>query len=504
MEANSVRWQESMEASREAIVTAVGLDVALIAVLALLLIRDQRLVLEETRTQASLAERLESEVDGRTRELSSLSAYLQTNSEREKAKLARELHDELGGILTPAKMDLSWLQGRLGADPEYRDRMNRLAKLIDQGIDLKRRIIENLHPSLLDHLGLASALQWYVDETCKAANLECNLNIAGNLERLPSDLEIALYRLVQESVTNVVKHARAKKMDLTVERTPRGFAWSCRRRRRASPTSELAKKLSHGLAGMSHRIRSVQGTFDIRSHPGHGTRIDVFVPLEPKKALRKPRGGGGTRRGKAQLLLLESKLADEPRDGREILALVEEEIGAGLEGRDLERGHGVVGEHHDAGGMLARGGAQAPDHAEARALRELQVDDREVDGVPVARGERLVLGGGRGDDLDAIGHRHELDERSAICGESSTTSACITSSSWVRDRDQGDVTLAPARASSRARGRRHEILREHDSVHSSGDELIFHRIVSDVRIGLEVHFFQDAGPVSTDRLHAQE
>src|SRR5262249_51213408 len=157
-------------------------------------------VREETRMQSNEAERLESEVEKRTGELSSLSAFLQTNSEREKAALARELHDELGGILTPAKMDLAWLQGRLGGDPEYGERMNRLAKLIDQGIDLKRRIIEDLRPSLLDHLGLSSALQWYVDEACHAANLQCELHIAADLERMPGDLEIALYRIVQESV----------------------------------------------------------------------------------------------------------------------------------------------------------------------------------------------------------------------------------------------------------------------------------------------------------------
>ena len=118
METNNARFQESMDTSRSAIVTVVGLNVALIAMLALLLIREHRRTREETRIQSNVAERLESEVEKRTGELSSLSAFLQTNSEREKAALARELHDELGGILTPAKMDLAWLQGRLGADRE--------------------------------------------------------------------------------------------------------------------------------------------------------------------------------------------------------------------------------------------------------------------------------------------------------------------------------------------------------------------------------------------------
>jgi signal transduction histidine kinase len=182
-------------------------------------------------------------------------------------------------------MDLAWLQGRLGADREYGERMNRLSTLIDQGIDLKRRIIENLRPSLLDHLGLASALQWYVDEACKAANIECSLRIAEGLERMPPDLEIALYRVVQESVTNIVKHARAKRIDLVVERTPKGLRVVVSDDGVGIPDLEMAKRMSHGLAGMSHRVRSVHGTFDVRSHPGHGTRIDVFVPLEPKKAV---------------------------------------------------------------------------------------------------------------------------------------------------------------------------------------------------------------------------
>src|SRR5687767_6957120 len=106
----------------------------------------------------------QAQAGGEGEEMSALSAFLQTSAEREKASLARELHDELGGILTPAKMDLAWLQARLGGDPEYAERMRRLGVLIDQGIDLKRRVIERLRPSLLDHLGLAAAIQWYAEE----------------------------------------------------------------------------------------------------------------------------------------------------------------------------------------------------------------------------------------------------------------------------------------------------------------------------------------------------
>jgi signal transduction histidine kinase len=218
------------------------------------------------------------EVGRRTRELSSLSAFLQTHYEREKARLARELHDELGGILTPAKMDLSWLESRLGGDAQYRERMARLSALIDQGIDLKRRIIEDLHPSLLDHLGLAAAVQWLVDDACGAARLESRVTVS-KLERLSPDLEIALYRVVQESVNNAVRHAKATRIELVVERTKDGVRVCVRDDGVGIADLERARKQSHGLVGMTHRMRAINGTLDISSGKGEGTRVEAFLPL---------------------------------------------------------------------------------------------------------------------------------------------------------------------------------------------------------------------------------
>jgi signal transduction histidine kinase len=218
------------------------------------------------------------DIGRRTRELASLSAFLQTHYEQEKARLARQLHDELGGILTPAKMDLSWLESRLGGDAQYRERMARLAALIDQGIDLKRRVIEELHPSLLDHLGLAAAVQWYVDEVCGAAKLESRVTVS-KLERLNPDLEIALYRIVQESVTNAVRHSKATKIELVVERTPQGVKLSVLDNGVGIADLDRARKASHGLVGMTHRMRAINGTLDISSRKGEGTKVEAFLPL---------------------------------------------------------------------------------------------------------------------------------------------------------------------------------------------------------------------------------
>ena len=211
--------------------------------------------------------------------LASLSNFLQMQSEREKAALARELHDSLGGLLTPAKMDLAWLEARLGQDPQYAPRLKRLSDLIDEGIDLKRRIIEALRPSLLDHLGLASALQWHVDDACRAAHVECRLRFSEKIGRLPPDLEITLYRLVQEMVRNVMTHSQAKGLDIELGPADGGLRLLVQDNGVGIDNVEAALA-SHGFSGMVHRVKSLGGTFDISSAPGKGTKIEVFVPLQ--------------------------------------------------------------------------------------------------------------------------------------------------------------------------------------------------------------------------------
>jgi signal transduction histidine kinase len=233
----------------------------------------------ELRALVKKQEAMLDDLGRRTTELSSLSSFLQTHYEREKARLARELHDELGGILTPAKMDLAWLQAHLTSDAQAAERMARLSALIDQGIDLKRRVIEDLHPSLLDHLGLASAVQWFMEETCGAAKIECSLVVSPQLERLDPDREIAIYRIIQESLTNVVRHSKATKVEVRMERTDKGLHVAVEDDGIGIPDLPRARKQSHGVAGMTQRTRALDGTFEVESRPGKGTRIEVFVPV---------------------------------------------------------------------------------------------------------------------------------------------------------------------------------------------------------------------------------
>ncbi len=156
---------------------------------------------------------LESLIEARTRELSALSTHLQELAEEEKSELARSLHDELGGLLTAAKMDLSWVQSRV-TDPALQERLAQLGGVLDEAMDLKRRVVEDLRPSLLDHFGLPIALRAYVESACAKAGLRAELVLPEDISPLTKDIAIALFRIVQEGITNVIRHAGARSVTL--------------------------------------------------------------------------------------------------------------------------------------------------------------------------------------------------------------------------------------------------------------------------------------------------
>jgi signal transduction histidine kinase len=225
------------------------------------------------------ADQLERAVADRTDELSSLSSYLQTSSERERARLARDLHDELGGILTSAKIDIAWLEGNSKQlAPDAVPRLQRLSAVLDEAVDMKRRVVENLRPSLLDHLGLGAAISWHVEEICKKSDLKFKLTSLPDTEVVSPEISIAIYRTVQEGLTNVLKHAQASEVTVSVTRTPSGYKLVVADNG-VGISGFKPENLSHGLAGMRQRTRALGGTFHLRTAPGQGTRIEAFYPL---------------------------------------------------------------------------------------------------------------------------------------------------------------------------------------------------------------------------------
>jgi signal transduction histidine kinase len=252
----------------------------------LLLVALFALILRQFRLRAQIAQmlqgenqRLEAEVSSRTRELSAMAWYLANVSEVEKGRLARELHDEMGAILTSAKMDTSWIARKLDAGTmvAIRERFDRLVTQLNSGIALKRRIIDNLRPPLLEELGLTASLQAMVDEIRASSGLQVSFAGPQAEPALSADKSLALFRIAQESLTNVRKYAQAKSarlelslqdgsVRLEIEDDGRGF----------DPASVSG---THGIAGMRYRVQMFRGRFDVHTAPGKGTRVVAEIPL---------------------------------------------------------------------------------------------------------------------------------------------------------------------------------------------------------------------------------
>lgn len=220
--------------------------------------------------------RLEDEVARRTTQLTELAQHLQMAREDERQRLARDLHDELGALLTSAKLDAARIRSRLGEGmPEARERLAHLVQTLDQVIELKRRITEDLRPSALAHLGLAATLDILAREFSERSGLpvRCALRPVA----LPPAAELVVYRLVQEAITNISKHAgaRAVWIDLT-ERDGRAVVSV---RDDGSGFDRAAHPSGHGLVGMRFRAEAALGRLCVSSTPGAGTLVELSLPL---------------------------------------------------------------------------------------------------------------------------------------------------------------------------------------------------------------------------------
>jgi PAS domain S-box-containing protein len=225
--------------------------------------------------------RYEDELKRQQQELRDLSARVLEAREEEKAGLARELHDELGQLLTALKMDLSWLRERLGA-VDLAKKADEMSALLDKTVMATRRISADLRPLMLDDLGLADAANWLVEDFAERSGVECRIELppADALEDLSNSVSTALYRAVQESLTNIARHAQARhawvvfavqdgRIHVEIEDDGRGIA-----------AGDLAKARSLGLKGMRERIAYLGGSLDIAPGPRGGTRIRLRVPAK--------------------------------------------------------------------------------------------------------------------------------------------------------------------------------------------------------------------------------
>jgi PAS domain S-box-containing protein len=216
-------------------------------------------------------------------ELRELSARVLEAREEEKARIARELHDELGQLLTALKMDLSSvLQHAASLPGEASDKLVGMAALLDQTVGSTRRISADLRPLMLDDLGLADAAQWLVDDFSRRSGIACRIAMAGEdaLRGLEGRLATAIYRAIQESLTNVARHAGAKSVWASLEVEEGRVLFEIEDDGRGIAPADLAKSRSLGLKGMRERIAYFGGTLHIERAPRGGTRVRLSVPAK--------------------------------------------------------------------------------------------------------------------------------------------------------------------------------------------------------------------------------
>lgn len=235
---------------------------------------------EQQRIVQAERDRLEREVASRTAQLKELALHLQTVREDERRHLARELHDELGALLTAAKLDAARLKSRLGVTtPEVAERMAHLNEALNSGIALKRRIIEDLRPSSLSNLGLVAALEILVREY--SARVEIPVDCELHPVSLSPSAELTVYRLVQEALTNVAKYAKATEIRVRLQ-AEGGEVGILVQDNGVGFDTRLPRLATHGLLGMMFRVESENGMMKIDSAPGRGTTISARLPEAPE------------------------------------------------------------------------------------------------------------------------------------------------------------------------------------------------------------------------------
>jgi signal transduction histidine kinase len=267
---------ESLQLGRVGVATLSGLS---LLALYLYLRQTAALVKQQLRLKQSVQaerDRLEVEVKRRTLQLTELAHHLQTAREDERQRLARDLHDELGALLTSAKLDAARIKSRLtDSAPEAQERLAHLVGTLNRSIALGRSIIEDLRPSTLGNLGLVATLEILSREFAETAGVEVHCEMAP--VRLRASAELVVYRLVQEALTNISKYAKAQHVWIVLGAQGEVVRASVRDDGVGFDTT-MPHRSAYGLLGMRFRVEAEGGVLDLASSPGQGTRLTVTLP----------------------------------------------------------------------------------------------------------------------------------------------------------------------------------------------------------------------------------
>jgi PAS domain S-box-containing protein len=213
-------------------------------------------------------------------ELHELASAAHRAREQEKTRIARELHDELGQALTALQMDVTWFRGKMPPDTDgMAMRLARMETLLETTVAATRRISADLRPLMLDDLGLLPALEWLVESFTERTSVSCELAVANADLELPDLQATAVFRTVQESLTNIAKHAGASRVDVAIEHRDSELTVSVRDDGVGFLPEDSRKPNSYGLLGLRERAALLGGEARVTSAPGRGTHVEVRFPF---------------------------------------------------------------------------------------------------------------------------------------------------------------------------------------------------------------------------------
>jgi signal transduction histidine kinase len=267
--------QNSLREALEDVQTYIGRVLALVLVLGLAI---SGLTLARITRLEHRAGRYSQDVEQVSEELRLLSQKLVQVQEAERKSLSRELHDEVGQMMTALRMELGSAEERLGMSaPQALSHVKAAAALAEQTLRSVRGLARGLRPSMLDELGLAPALNWLAREYTKHTGIHVTLNMDGSVDQLPEDYRICIYRVVQEALTNCARHARPHEVRLDLQRVGNALSLTIQDDGDGFDPSNGSKGI--GLLGMKERVRELGGVLTIASAADDGTLLTVHIPL---------------------------------------------------------------------------------------------------------------------------------------------------------------------------------------------------------------------------------
>jgi signal transduction histidine kinase len=217
--------------------------------------------------------------------LRALASHLISVREEERSHIAREIHDELGQVLTGLKMEVAWLAKRLNEDQgPLLEKTESMGKLIDSTVQTVRKISTGLRPEVLDEMGLLAAIGWQAKEFQKRTGIRCRLNLPAEIGPVEADLSTTVFRVFQEILTNVARHSRATRVDVDLKNGGGKLVLQVADNGIGIAQQEGTGRKSLGLLGMQERALRVGGEVNIGSQPGHGTRVVVSIPTAKEAA----------------------------------------------------------------------------------------------------------------------------------------------------------------------------------------------------------------------------